>query len=135
MFARYRLSVTSDGRGIVRVASPPPSPRPVTTRNGLTPESLGKKLPLWHLCTLRRSSEVAHTWLPATHADRAGGAGFLGLPVLSPEQLLATSGSAKQAQALRDGGFADRTPLWFYLLAEAKHHGGARLGPVGSTIV
>lgn len=62
-------------------------------------------------------------------------AGLLGLPVLSPEQLLAASGSPEQEQALRDGGFADRTPLWFYLLAEAKHHGGARLGPVGSTIV
>ena len=25
--------------------------------------------------------------------------------------------------------------VWYYLLAEAKHHGGQRLGPVGSTIV
>jgi nucleoid-associated protein YgaU len=36
---------------------------------------------------------------------------------------------------LRTGGFLERTPLWYYLLAEAKHHGGHRLGPVGSTIV
>ena len=28
-----------------------------------------------------------------------------------------------------------RTPLWYYILAEAKHHGGNRLGPVGGTIV
>jgi hypothetical protein len=31
--------------------------------------------------------------------------------------------------------FLTRTPLWYYLLAEAKHHGGHRRGPVGSTIV
>jgi hypothetical protein len=37
---------------------------------------------------------------------------------------------------LQDSGFAERTPLWYYLLAEATHHGGGQhLGPVGSTIV
>jgi hypothetical protein len=41
-----------------------------------------------------------------------------------------------QAQALRDAGFLERTPLWFYVLAEAAHHGqGKHLGPVGSIIV
>ncbi len=62
-------------------------------------------------------------------------AGILGLPVLTPDQLRAAAGSPEQVQALEDGGFLDRTPLWFYLLAEAKHHGGQHLGPVGSTIV
>ncbi|MGH3936266.1 MAG: LysM peptidoglycan-binding domain-containing protein [Pseudonocardiaceae bacterium] len=62
-------------------------------------------------------------------------ANHLGLPVLTPEQLQAAAGNAKQLQALNDGGFADRTPLWFYVLAEAKYCGGTRLGPVGSTIV
>ena len=43
---------------------------------------------------------------------------------------------AGQAQALRDAGFMERTPLWFYVLAEAAHHArGQHLGPVGSTIV
>jgi len=60
---------------------------------------------------------------------------FLGLPALTPEQLRATSANPAQEQALLDGGFLDRTPLWYYVLAEAKHHGGKRLGPVGSTIV
>ncbi|MGH3914779.1 MAG: peroxidase family protein [Pseudonocardiaceae bacterium] len=60
---------------------------------------------------------------------------LLRLPVLTPEQLRATSASPAQEQALVDGGFLDRTPLWYYVLAEAKHQGGARLGPVGSTIV
>ncbi|MGQ0778508.1 MAG: peroxidase family protein [Pseudonocardiales bacterium] len=60
---------------------------------------------------------------------------FLGLPALTPEQLRATSANPAQEQALLDGGFLDRTPLWYYVLAEAKHHGGTRLGPVGSTII
>jgi nucleoid-associated protein YgaU len=59
----------------------------------------------------------------------------LGLPVLTPSQLEAAAASPNQAQVLRSGGFLERTPLWYYLLAEAKHHGGQRLGPVGSTIV
>ena len=36
---------------------------------------------------------------------------------------------------LKASGFLERTPLWYYLLAEARHHGGQRLGPVGSTLV
>jgi hypothetical protein len=60
-------------------------------------------------------------------------AGFLGLPILTPDEIEAAAASA--AQALRDAGFRERTPLWYYLLAEAKHFGGQRLGPVGSTIV
>ena len=59
----------------------------------------------------------------------------LGLPVLSASQLQAAAASPQQAQVLAAGGFLERTPLWYYLLAEAKHHGGQRLGPVGSTLV
>jgi hypothetical protein len=36
---------------------------------------------------------------------------------------------------LRSARFLERTPLWYYVLAEAKHHGSQHLGPVGSTIV
>jgi len=37
---------------------------------------------------------------------------------------------------LRDYGFTERTPLWFYLLVEAKaHHGGNRLGELGSRLI
>jgi hypothetical protein len=37
---------------------------------------------------------------------------------------------------LRDAGFLNRTPLWYYILAEAAaRQDGQRLGPVGSTIV
>lgn len=39
-------------------------------------------------------------------------------------------------QALQQGGFLDRTPLWFYILKEAEVRGGGqRLGEVGSRIV
>jgi nucleoid-associated protein YgaU len=62
-------------------------------------------------------------------------AAHLGLPVLTARQLEAAASSPKQAEVLRSAGFLERTPLWYYLLAEAKHHGGQRLGPVGSTIV
>lgn len=58
------------------------------------------------------------------------------IPVLTPEQIEAAAGSDEQVQALRDGDFLERTPLWYYVLAEAAAlRGGQRLGPVGSTIV
>ncbi|MCE6977265.1 hypothetical protein EI534_07590 [Pseudomonas frederiksbergensis] len=41
-----------------------------------------------------------------------------------------------QWEVLQQTGFHDQTPLWFYLLAEAKIKGGGnRLGPLGSLIV
>ncbi|MDQ3701196.1 MAG: hypothetical protein M3442_09780 [Chloroflexota bacterium] len=48
-------------------------------------------------------------------------AGVLGLPVLTPAQLQAAAASPAQVQALQAGGFLERTPLWYYILAEAKH--------------
>ncbi len=69
--------------------------------------------------------------LPTGQAVAAG----LGLPTLAPDELVEAAASAEQAAALRGGGFLDRTPLWYYVLAEAAAGGGHRLGPVGSTIV
>lgn len=59
----------------------------------------------------------------------------LGLPVLSATEI--TDGlSDGQAQAIAAGGFAERTPLWYYVLREAEvKTQGNSLGPVGSTIV
>jgi hypothetical protein len=62
-------------------------------------------------------------------------ANHLGLTPLTTAQLTAAAASTTQASVLQTTGFLTRTPLWYYLLAEAKHHGGQRLGPVGSTIV
>lgn len=44
--------------------------------------------------------------------------------------------SAKQLVDLKDLGFSESTPLWFYILKEAELlEGGKRLGPVGGRIV
>ncbi len=41
-----------------------------------------------------------------------------------------------QPAILKESGFLTRTPLWFYILAEAAFYSrGHHLGPVGSTIV
>jgi Animal haem peroxidase len=65
------------------------------------------------------------------------------LTPLSPAQLESVAskvipppGKERQVDVLRSSGFSKRTPLWYYILAEAAHYGkGQRLGPVGSTIV
>jgi len=44
--------------------------------------------------------------------------------------------SGKTGQALADSGFADNTPLWFYILKEAEVRGdGNRLGELGTVLV
>jgi nucleoid-associated protein YgaU len=60
----------------------------------------------------------------------------IGVQPLTKDEVLAAAGSDDQRLALEAGGFQFRTPLWYYVLAEARHfHNGARLGPVGSTLV
>jgi Animal haem peroxidase len=62
--------------------------------------------------------------------------GIRDVPVLTPDQIRSGAASADQVQALESAGFLERTPLWFYVLAEASAlEEGERLGPVGSTIV
>lgn len=64
-------------------------------------------------------------------------AAALGKPVMSPNEIeaVARSVSDEQFVAVHDNGFAERTPLWYYILAEAAASRSGRLGPVGSTIV
>jgi hypothetical protein len=62
------------------------------------------------------------------------------IPVLTAAQIRKGAGGGeagdKQRKVLRDSGFDERTPLWYYILAEAALlRDGRRLGPVGSTIV
>ncbi len=48
----------------------------------------------------------------------------------------APAGQESQLEVIQSSGFAERTPLWYYILAEAAFHAkGKHLGPVGSTIV
>jgi hypothetical protein len=62
--------------------------------------------------------------------------GVRNIPVLTPQQIKNAAANDRQRQVLNDSGFDARTPLWYYILAEAKFHSdGRRLGPVGSTIV
>jgi hypothetical protein len=58
----------------------------------------------------------------------------LGLP--SGETVALAMGEPPVANGLPAGTYAPgQTPLWFYCLREAELLGGARLGPVGGTIV
>ncbi|WP_249999375.1 LysM peptidoglycan-binding domain-containing protein [Actinoplanes sp. M2I2] len=59
----------------------------------------------------------------------------IGVQVLTKDEVIAAGGE-EQRIALEAGGFQFRTPLWYYVLAEAKVLGqGNRLGPVGSTLI
>lgn len=59
----------------------------------------------------------------------------LGIQALTRDEL--EDGSSNEAKkALTDGGFFDRTPLWFYILKESEVRAkGSSLGEVGSRIV
>jgi hypothetical protein len=58
------------------------------------------------------------------------------IPVLTPQQVEQGAASEEQVEVLRNAGFLDRTPLWYYILAEAAVLGdGQHLGPVGSILV
>ena len=60
-----------------------------------------------------------------------------GIFPMTPEEIISvTKEFPGQPEILEKAGFLTRTPLWFYILAEAKFYSrGHRLGPVGSTIV
>lgn len=59
-----------------------------------------------------------------------------GITPLTPAAIEAAADDAAQAQVLRESGFNARTPLWYYLLAEANGTAnGEHLGPVGSTLL
>lgn len=59
------------------------------------------------------------------------------IEVLTPAQIKEVAAdNPEQLKVLEESGFLlERTPLWFYILAEAAHGGGNRLGPVGSRLV
>jgi hypothetical protein len=60
-------------------------------------------------------------------------AAAMGLPALSPQDIERAAATPEQAEVLREAGFLEQTPLWYYILAEASSR--YTLGPVGSTIV
>jgi len=51
-------------------------------------------------------------------------------------KVISPPGKESQVDVLRSSGFSKRTPLWYYILAEAAFHAkGRHLGPVGSTLI
>ncbi|MBW8830138.1 MAG: hypothetical protein JF606_12005 [Burkholderiales bacterium] len=76
-------------------------------------------------------------------AERVAASGLLppGTAAITPDEIraVAQAASAEQLAALTAGGFDSRTPLWYYMLAEAEHarqtRGVSHLGPVASAIV
>src|SRR5690606_5056196 len=63
-------------------------------------------------------------------------AAALQTPALAPAQIVGNAKTPQEATALTNSGFDSRTPLWYYVLAEASVLGnGNNLGPVGSRIV
>jgi hypothetical protein len=62
--------------------------------------------------------------------------GAAAVPILEAAQLQAAAETPEQIAAIEAGGFGERTPLWYYVLAEAKvTANGSHLGPVGSWII
>lgn len=110
--------------------------RPIDT--GLSPSLFGltafnKPMPVEARLPVRNLLRGYMLRIPTGQAVAA----TLNLPAMSPAQIeeIAKSVSEEQVDAVRAGGFAERTPLWYYLLAEAAADSTGRLGPVGSTLV
>ena len=95
-------------------------------------ESLGEERHGSNLTHLARSNLLRgyHLRVPTGQAV----ADALGVKPLTADELKATDD--KVAEALTDGDFLNRTPLWYYLLQEAAvQQDGNRLGAVGSRLV
>jgi hypothetical protein len=81
-----------------------------------------------YMMKLPTGQAMARALKPHVHA--------VDIEVLTPQQIKAVAANADQRRVLEESGFLlERTPLWFYILAEAAHGGGNRLGPVGSRVV
>ncbi|HYX29475.1 MAG TPA: heme peroxidase family protein [Pyrinomonadaceae bacterium] len=93
----------------------------------------GKPVPIEARLPVRNLLRGYMLRLPTGQAVAAA----LGLRALEPTAIeeIAASVSDEQLAAVRDGGFLRRTPLWYYLLAEAAATSTGRLGSVGSTLV
>ncbi len=60
----------------------------------------------------------------------------MGITPLTGDELGTDLGGGSDGTVLKAQGLQHATPLWYYILKEAQLvHGGARLGPVGATII
>lgn len=96
-------------------------------------KQFGKPMPIEARLTVRNLLRGYMLRLPTGQAVAAA----LGLNAMEPAAIedVAASVSDEQLAAVREGGFLQRTPLWYYVLAEAAATSTGRLGAVGSTIV
>jgi hypothetical protein len=106
-------------RPIGTALAPPPGPGDAGVRE-------------WFAAAARRTLRRGHQLgLPSGQAVAAR----LGATPLTPAELARAGGPAVRDAVVR-GGFLERTPLWFYVLAEAEVRAGGRtLGEVGSRIL
>ena len=107
--------------------------RPIGTRLAPWPSPSGAAaVRAWFAATARTTLCRGHALgLPAGQAVAAR----LGVEPLAPAEVAGAGGPAVR-EALVRGGFPERTPLWFYLLAEAEVRAGGRtLGEVGSRLL
>jgi len=59
----------------------------------------------------------------------------LGITPVSSANIIGAGANPEQKRLLKQTGFSKRTPLWFYILAEAARTKAGHLGDVGSTLV
>jgi hypothetical protein len=127
-----------DWTDFVATKGPLDSPRPIgpkLTLLELPPEMLADDAPAITNLATRNLLRGYVLSLPTGQAV-AGAMKEAGIVPLKSEQIESVAISTAQRDVLREPCFKDKTPLWFYILAEAAYYNkGWHLGPVGSTIV
>ncbi|WP_157014599.1 peroxidase family protein [Mesorhizobium xinjiangense] len=84
---------------------------------------------------LRRGYNLRLPTGQAVHAHLKQNGAVQSAPIADVSTLFASKPALRDFLANGSAGFHQRTPLWFYLLAEAEAGGGNRLGEVGSRLV
>jgi len=127
-----------DWTDFVATKGPSDSPRPIgpqLTLSELPPMMLGDDAPAITNLATRNLLRGYILGLPTGQAV-AVAMREEGIVPLNSEQIESVAISSAQRDALRAPCFKEKTPLWFYILAEAAYYNkGWHLGPVGSTIV
>jgi len=129
-----------DWTDFVATKGPSDSPRPIGPQLtlpllDLPPRMLGDDAPAITNLATRNLLRGYVLGLPTGQAV-AGAMSEEGIVPLKSEQIESVAISPAQRDALRAPCFREKTPLWFYILAEAAYYNkGWHLGPVGSTIV
>lgn len=99
---------------------------------GRLPDFVGRPIPT--LMGQLAARNLLRGYLLALPSGQAVAARIGAEPLTAAEVLSVVPGGAREI--VRDAALADRTPLWFYVLAEAElRHDGHHLGAVGTRII